>query len=119
MKHVIAFLAFLAVAACSEPKLTEGRVVAKEYEPERTWVAMVPFVISTGNSFRTMYFPMTYRDDEDFIVVIEGTSAEGNVVRERLYVEDEVHWNAIQLGEWVSVKNARLSSDDPVQRKRK
>ena len=94
MKKVILILA-VALIGCTH--LEKGHVVDKIYEPDRTYMIMMPMVRSNGKTTYTTYYPMLMHDNEDFILTIED-SVDGEIVHENVYVTED-YFNKYNLGD--------------------
>jgi len=112
-----------AVYGCA-PLITEGEIYQKVYEPDRTWVMLMPIVIPSGKSTTTILVPMFMHDDEDFIVKIKQyDQTQAKEIKESLYVSEEVY-NTVKVGDWFvsgtydEQKYGKIEYSDPVAKHR-
>lgn len=76
----------LSLAACGPDPMVEGTVVAKDYEPERTWTTTNFILVGKVMVPQTI----THTDDEDFILVVEGF-VEGKKTQQRFGVFKDIY----------------------------
>lgn len=62
--------------------ISEGTIIEKRYETARLWIQNVP--ITVGNII--LMAPIFHFDDEDWILVIEGSNDEGEIQQDNVYV---------------------------------
>lgn len=98
-------------------RITEGDIVEKWHEPERTWVQVVPITISNGKTTTTTYVPMTQVDDEDWIIQIEAVLDDGETKTRNFYVSREVY-ETVDIGDYYVYDKAMASGRDPVSKRR-
>lgn len=104
----------IVVALCvgCSRQLTEGEIVGKRYEPESTFVMMIPIAMSCGNNCTTtMFFPYLVHDDEDYILTVSGSDADGDLITEDWYVDRETYDRA-ETGRRHVYDDSHASRDD-------
>ena len=102
----------------SGPEITEGDVSGKRHEPERTWVQVVPVVMSTGKATTIMPIPIIHFDDEDWVVTIRGENEDGKLVTQEFFVS-QVVYDAVSVGSYYVFDEDSAQSEDPVSKRRK
>lgn len=109
LKKLFATVVILSTLVGCGNGLKEGTVVEKWYEPERTWIMIIPIIISNGKTSFPIFVPMYYKDDEDFCIKIVGHNKEGKQVYRTFYLS-EAAWKPIKYGDYfVLDKNAETS----------
>ena len=89
-------------------KLEKGTVVNKHYEPERTYLQMMPIVISNGKTTTTMLIPYYITDNEDYVLHVKGYY-KGEEIKEEVYVTKECY-NSLQNGDlWLKTDDCSFS----------
>lgn len=114
--------AALALSGCGGSDVSEGQIVSKKIEPERTYV--IPIPIQTGRICTTSggkvkittctpiytYIPYIHRDDADWVLKLEDCSQNkcryGNV-----YVSEATYLSA-KVGERYQKSELDLTDDD-------
>ena len=107
---IYALLAVVLLGAWGCNRITEGDIVEKWYEPENTYVAIMPMVISTGKTATTIMIPYTIYDGEDYCIKIKGFNKKGKEVTKTLYVRRE-RWEKLQKGQYFCI-DGNCSEDD-------
>jgi hypothetical protein len=86
--------------------LRRGTLIDKVYEPEETWVQMMPIVTAKTTSL----IPIVHTDDEDWVFIIEEPPNVGKKSRQkRIYVSEDIFAHH-QKGDWIEIddlKNVR------------
>jgi hypothetical protein len=111
-------LALVAVAltGCGgPPKLDNGYVYKKTYEPARSYVAFIPLIISCGQSCTSVIMvPYSFYDDPDYILWLKNcepqpASRENGVIihhrgcRQGVAYVDPIGYNEAKIGQWFDV----------------
>ena len=86
-----------------EKRLTEGYIVEKQYEPERTWTQ----IQKVGN----VSVPQIYKDDEDFILIVEGFNEDNKLVRQSFYVSKE-YYDEHEVGDFIYFYEDKMKYKD-------
>jgi hypothetical protein len=113
MKALLLLLLLLVMLGCS-PDLSSGTIIELEHQDEETFVTFVP--VSSGKS--VILVPFYYFDDEDWVVTIQGTGDNGELVEKELYVTEE-EYNSLSVGmtyyllEGVSYDDVHCRIDEP------
>ena len=111
MKNIILICLVVMIAGCGR-ELTEGEVVGKYYEPDRTFVMLMPMAISCGQScISTMMIPYIMYDDEDYVLIISGRDRNGNLITEEWYVDKDTYEKA-ETGRREVFESSGASRDD-------
>ncbi|MFH1598135.1 MAG: hypothetical protein ABIB97_03610 [Patescibacteria group bacterium] len=119
---IVTMLLALCLTGCSE-RLEYGDVVHKEIEPERTWVQILRIpqyhtqkigeITITTTTYLTK--PMLYHDDEDYVLIVEGTGSGGQRVQKMVYVSQSVY-DSFLLGDRYTFTRESSTTDDIVCR---
>jgi len=112
----------LLLAGCGQEPLTRGEIYEKVHEPERRGVMLLPItqVHSTGNNTytTTMFIPMFYRDDEDFIIRIRGVDdSSGKSRTQDLYLTKE-DWNRCEVGGCFNCAGKIVAFEDKLEKRK-
>jgi hypothetical protein len=99
---VVLLLVIILLSACT-PSITSGTVTAKNYEPSRVWVQLMPTKIGKV----TTYTPITRFDDEDWVITI--ADAEGNEAS--IYVSEAVY-NGVEIGSFFQIEDENTVNND-------
>lgn len=104
----------MTITVCCN-KLDEGRIIAKHYEPENTYLYMYPVYTSDGKDMHLSHFiPIYMVDDEDWMIDIIG-SYKGEVKRETYYVSQE-QYDSLKIGQVFCTKNCIEPKKDKEQK---
>ena len=98
----------LCLSSCN--KLEEGDVVEKWYEPTRTYVALMPLIISNGKTTTTIMIPYVITDYEDWCVKIKGKYKEEERI-ETIYVSRK-QYERLSIGSHLKLTDDCSMSDD-------
>lgn len=104
---VIGLIIFLIYMMFFKEYISEGRVVEKYYEPEHTWVQLMPIMIGKVISM----IPIFHFDDEDWVIVVENN--EGKVGH--IYVSEKTY-RRVRIGQWYSATPEDSLFDDIEER---
>lgn len=111
VKIIVAGFITLLISGCGR-QLDEGEVIGKRYEPEHTYVMMIPIVISCGNNcVSTVMMPYLVRDDEDYILIVQGYNDDDELITENWYVDKKAYEKAT-TGRREVFTNVNASRDD-------
>jgi NADPH-dependent 2,4-dienoyl-CoA reductase/sulfur reductase-like enzyme len=97
--------------------VTEGEIVEKWYEPENSYVAIMPMMISNGKTTTTMMIPYYIYDGEDYCIKIKGIDKKGKERTKTLYVRRE-RWQDLDKGQYFCI-DGDCSEDDFTYKKEK
>lgn len=112
------FFVLFIVISCSActPQLEKGTIVNKSYEPENTFISLMPIMIGCGkNCFTTMMIPYSVYDDEDFILTVKGVTDEGKEITELWYVNEKI-FNNSEMFQEISFSNSNADKDDELKK---
>ena len=107
---IAAILLLCAVLFGCKNKLKEGYVVDKWYEPESSYMIMIPITISDGKNRTTVYQYYWIEDNEDWGVKIKGIY-KGDEKTERVYVSKQ-QYECLQTGSHLVIGKDCSFSDD-------
>lgn len=117
---IVGFIIFLLIVIVvvlavgeSEPEITEGRVIHKEYHEEYNTVIMMPIVVSTGKTSTTSMIPIWQHHPATWEIVIEAFDEESNRVEENFYVNESVY-NEVSIGDFFRFDEDMGSRNKPV-----
>lgn len=114
----IPLLLILTFTACSN-QLSEGEIISKRYEPERTFVMLVPMIYSCGNNCTsTMMIPYWVHDDEDYVITVSGYDKSGHQLTEEWFVDKQTY-EAAETGRRNVFSSSYASRDDQHKKLRK
>lgn len=105
-----ASLLLCAVMSGCKNKLKEGDVVEKWYEPESSYMMMIPITISDGKNTTTIYQSYWIDDKEDWCVKIKGIY-KGEEKTEKVYVSKQ-QYECLQNGSHLVIGRDCSLSDD-------
>ena len=107
--YFLAILLLLGSNSCN--KLEEGYVVAKWYEPEQTYVSIMPMVLYNGKTTTTIFVPYVVTDNEDWCIKVKGKyKDEGKV--ETVYVSKK-EYESLSIGShWRKTDGSSMSDDN-------
>ena len=114
---VLAIVLMVAICGCT-PKITQGEVVDKQFEPAHTVVRMIPMVISNGKTTTTHIIPYVYRYPDTYRVTIAALDEDGNRQEATYLVTKEV-FDAVRLGDEFVYSKDMKPSEPEYQRERK
>ncbi|MBU0667059.1 MAG: hypothetical protein ABIC91_01015 [Nanoarchaeota archaeon] len=98
-------------------KMTEGEVYNKIYEPENSWIFLMPITMHCGKSTITTIVPMYMYDDEDFIIKIRNYDEKGKEKSKTIYLTRE-QYERINVEDWYIInQNEERFSDNHERRK--
>lgn len=98
----------LCLTSCN--KLKEGYVVEKWYEPTRTYVTLMPLVISNGKSTTTIMMPYVITDYEDWCIKIKGKYKDEERI-ETIYISQQ-QYDCMSIGDYLKLTDDCSKSDD-------
>lgn len=101
MKKIFIVILLGVIVSCTSP-ITEGHVVKKMYEPERTYTQMVPITRMSGKTTVTTYIPQIVHDDEDFYVIFENKNEDGEVVQRTIAVQKSFY-ERVSTGDYIDL----------------
>lgn len=108
---LILMVIFIAIAFISCNKLKEGEVIEKWYEPERTYVSLMPMYIGNGKTFTVIFIPYIITDNEDYVIKIKG-KYKGKDRVETVYVNPK-EYECLRTGDHFTIgKDCSLTDDN-------
>lgn len=109
---ITCLLAILCFVSCSKtvPKLKEGYVIEKWYEPTRTYVTMMPMVVSNGKSSTVIMIPFSITDYADWCLKIRGKYNNEEMI-EIIYVSQN-QYDSLSLGSHLKLTDDFSVSDN-------
>jgi hypothetical protein len=114
ISQTVVIMIYLFIAACKAMIPGNGVVVGKQYEPEYAAVEMVPTPIATGVTVVQALIPYFIYDNEDWVLVVEGT--QGNKVkRVKIYTTEEI-FSSYQIGDPYTFNSKDRTEDKVVRR---
>jgi hypothetical protein len=106
MSAVVLMVLLCLLSSCGH-HISEGVVVSKKYEPARSYVIMQPILVGK----MTTLIPITYFDDEDFILYVQGITEEGEEKKESFYVTKAMY-EETKKGDTVCFRNDNMDHGD-------
>jgi hypothetical protein len=95
---LLAFLVLLVVSEINKPVVTSGRIVRKYHDPAYEWYSFMPLMVGKV----IIMIPIYHFDDEDWVLVLEGTDQHGEQSDGELYVSRKT-WNKVKVGQHYTI----------------
>ena len=106
-KLLLLFSVVLFLGCKSQPKLDEGIVIHKRYEPARTFIFHTP--VQVGKS--TILIPHIVYDNEDYVLTVTNSAPELKNVTNNIYVTKEFYDCYNEGDYWVRDQNHCYDED--------
>ena len=92
--------AVLFFSSCQ--KLKYGNVIEKWYEPENTYVMLMPMTMSSGKTTTTVMIPYIIHDNEDWCIKVKGIGTKGDTITRTFYV-DKIAYDTLDINKFICV----------------
>jgi len=107
-------LAGIIILGALEGCALSGRVVGKQYQPEKKWIEIRNLTLSNGDYAETGRVPIYCADDEDFIIDVK-YNQKGE---ERFFIKDRVSYDKLIIGSKFKHDSKTSEKTDPVKKRR-
>lgn len=113
----IAIAAFVALVLSCMPRLDNGVVVSKRYEPATSTVMIMPLILSNGKTTTMIMVPYVVYDDPDWVLTVTGDDDRGERITEDWYIS-ELQYSRVSVGDEVNRAKVSAKTEDPHQKTR-
>ena len=113
ISHAILGLGLIGMLGCNPIK--EGDIIAKRYEPERTYLYMMPIphtqTIGKMTTTTFTYIPVWMRDDEDWVITIQNYNKRHKLKQREIYVPAN-RYDTLKVGQYFCIDSNCLTSKE-------
>ncbi len=117
-KHIFQIVTItlcLFTVACKAMIPENPVVVEKQHEPEYAWVEIISTPIATSETIIQVLIPHFIYDNEDWVLVIEGTQ-DSKIKRVKIYTTEEI-FSSYKIGDPYTFNSKDRTEDKVVKRR--
>jgi hypothetical protein len=113
MKQLTILLLLLITYSC-KPPITEGIIIDKYYEPNHTYITVLPIVTTNGKTTSTIMIPYVIYDNEDYCVKVRGINIDNDTIINTLYLSKS-QYDTLNINEFICI-DGHCTDDNNVEK---